>query len=224
MVNTLRVQIKYTYSDDLDVLVRTYWSYFGTAPTNAQLDTFALDVAMAENTNCASLRTSAVTLVEVIARDLTSDMGAVGTHTGSNPGTLSGGELGAQTAFLVNYQIPRAYRGGKPRNYMPFGSSGVLQDAQHWTTEFVTGVTTGFTAMQTAISELTWSGATITGQVNVSYYSGFVPVPGSTGRYKNVSQVRGTTHGGPIIAPDVISSTTFSPLVATQRRRTTRKR
>jgi hypothetical protein len=226
MASTLSVINKCTYSNDLDILVKTFWGYSGTAPSDSELDTFAGDVEAAWVSHLNGLCSTDISMVETTVTDLTSDTAARGVSTSVANGTRSGDPLGAQICFLTPYSIARRYRGGKPRTYWPFGVYDDLLDPQHWTTTFVTAVQTGVGAWQSEIAALTWSGATISGQVNVSYYNGFKPVAGSTGRYRNVSLVRGSGEegAGPVIPPDPILSTSYSQLLATQRRRTTRKR
>lgn len=223
--NTLRIDLKFTYANDLDVLVRQFFTYTGTAPTNANLDTFAASVAGLVDSELKTLFHSTVALVETTVTDLSSSTAGRGTSSTGVTGTLSGAVNGAQVAFLQGNLIDRRYRGGKPRTYWPFGDQSVLEDPQHWTSGFVTDVATGVGGYTNGVLALTWAGATMVDNVNVSYYAGFVPVAGSTGRVKNVSQVRGTAHSTePVIAPDPVTGSTFSNILATQRRRTTRKR
>ena len=225
MPATLRVDLKFTYANDLDVLVRQFYTYDGSAPSDTELNTFAASVAGLVNTDLKTLFHSTVELVETTVTDLSSDTAARGSSGTTVTGTLSGAVNGAQVAFLQTNSIARRYRGGKPRTYWPFGDQSVLQDAQHWTTAFQGDVSAGVSNFTNGVLALVWSGATMVDNVNVSYYAGFVPVIGSTGRYRNVSQVRGTAHStGDVIPPDPITSSSFSTLLATQRRRTTRKR
>lgn len=223
--SVLAVELKHTYSNDIDVQVKQFWQYSGTAPTNAQLSAFCTAQASNWDNQWVHVCHSDVVLTEIVATDLTSATAARGSWSGSLAGDLSGAVLGAQVCFLVGYTIARRYRGGKPRNYWPLGDAATLQDPQHWTSAFVASVS-GYSAgwnTQTALNG--WTGGGTLSQVNVSYYEGFKVVDGSTGRAHNVSLVRGgPPPAGPVIAPDPITGYTYSPLLATQRRRTTRKR
>ena len=224
--STLAVELKHTYSNDTDVQVKQFWQYAGTAPTDAELNTFSSAVEAAWASHVAPLSSSDVVLVEVVSTDLTSDTASRGTWTGSTAGSVGTAPLSAQDCFLQGFTVARRYRGGKPRSYWPLGVAADLLDPQHWTSGFLSSVETGLAAYATAIEGAGWSGAGSIVQVNVSYYNGFKIVGGPYPlRTRNIPLVRGSgAPAGPVIPPDVITGATYSPLLATQRRRTTRKR
>jgi hypothetical protein len=218
--NVLRLEYKQTYSSDLDVLTRTFWVWAGTTPTVGNLNTMAAACAAAYDANLTSLLSTDITLTETTLVALDSLSAAAGSSSASYSGSVGGGVLPAGTCFLVNYQIARRYRGGKPRSYWPFGVADKLNDPQHWTGAWVTDVSTQIGLWATAIEGVAAGGTTISGQCNVSYYAGFAPVQNPvTKRWRNIP----TPRVGPVTY-DPIIGTTFSPLIASQRRRSTRKR
>jgi hypothetical protein len=203
-----------TSGTDLDIVTRFYMAYTGTPPTAAQLNTFCSAVATAWDLDLAPVHTTEKTLVAVTAEDLTSATSAVGAATVSFAGTEAGTANPAGTAFLLNYHIARRYRGGKPRSYMPWLSQAALATPQTWATASLNFAVTSWNSFITAVRAAPWAGGTLTGQVNVSYYSGFTNYTGSTGRNKVRSTVRAT-----VPTPDVIQTVSGNTRVASQRRR-----
>lgn len=211
---TIRVQVKHTLSSDVDVIGRQYFAYTGTPPTAAQLVTMATTLFTNWGTVFAGYLPTTAAITEVIIEDLNTLSGATGLFAGSTAGTLTGVELPAGAAFLMNYQIARRYRGGKPRNYFPFGSSAEVNDSQTWKSTFVANVVSQFGTWISDVKAAAWAGSTITNQVNVSYYSGFASVQNPvTKRWKNIA----TPRVAPVI--DVITGYTGNPKFASQRRR-----
>ena len=218
--NVLRLEYKTTDGADLDVLNRSYWSWAGTTPTVAILDAMATQAATSWDSRFVGLYMDQIALVETTLVDLTSDTSAAGLSTASYTGTLGGDVLPANTAFLNGYEIARRYRGGKPKNFWQFGNASKLQTTQTWTSAWVADVSGQIALWVTDMLALASGGTTVTGQVNVSYYGPpniavYNPV---TKRYRTVSTVRAT----PIVDP--IIGYTYSALIASQRRRSTRKR
>lgn len=197
----IRIAMVGSFSLDLDVVWRFYMAYTGTAPTDANLVTFAGSVGNAWNTDIASLTPDQYTLTGVDCIDLTSATAAVGQAVVSHAGTRGTGANPASAAALVNLKIARRYRGGKPRLYIPAGVNNDVSSAQTWTTAFQTAMNTGFTNFITAVEGAAWSGGTLSGQVNVSYYEGHASVQNPvTLRWRNYSLVRGTPITDPILA------------------------
>jgi hypothetical protein len=116
---------------------------------------------------------------------------------------------------LINYPIGRRYRGGKPRSYLPWGTSADLNDAQTWDTTPLADFHTGWTAILAAVVAAGPVGSAVIGsQCNVSYYG--PPnriITGSTGRVRTISTTRST----PII--DDLPSFSVNRKLASQRRR-----
>lgn len=203
--NVLRLTYGFEFSGGgPEIFPREYWEYSGTAPSGAQLDTFCDSAFDAFKTNCRGLFHAAVTMEKVEAIDLSSSTAAVGSssHT-PYTGTLSGATLTAEQAMVILYSVHRRYRGGHPKTFWPFGDQDQLTSDQAWNGTFTNGVDTDVSAYHTAVEALTWSGATIVGQVNVSYYEGFTVHTGTTGRARNVSTPRTSPVVDPVIAMSV---------------------
>lgn len=161
-----------------------------------------------------------VTLTEVLAQDLSSDTGAVGTATVSLTGDRSGGPLPAEVVSLINFVVARRYRGGKPRIYLPYGTDSDILDPQHWEAAFVTALTTAWGSFITDSFAAVWTGGGPLEQVVVSYYLG------STGDLTGtMPYIRGHTKPTLRAAPVNYPITGFSvnPVPASQRRREGRR-
>jgi hypothetical protein len=154
------------------------------------------------------------TLTEVLAEDLSSSTGAVGSTAASVVGSRAGTPIPASACALVNLTIQRRYRGGKPRIYLPVGMSGDVSTGQNWGTTFTTNLLSAYQALVTNMISAPPGATTITGQVNVSYYSGFtVRNPGGGVRAKNIPTLRVT----PVV--DAVLASSINPRFASQRRR-----
>lgn len=197
---TVRLQLKHTFGGDTDLMFRIYVSYTGSAPTDAECTTFAGAVASAWSAHLASQICGNVDLVEVVAEDLSSASAGVGLWTGSDASSGGVWDGALSTASLINFQIARRYRGGKPRVYLPPMGSAALTSPKLWNSTYQGNMTTGFTAFITAILAAGWSGAGTLTQVNVSYYSGFTVFMTPSGRARNIPKLR---TGGPVTDPVV---------------------
>lgn len=211
--NVLKAQLQ--WADDLDMACTTtlFFSFTGEQPSIASTNSLAealWTTTGAHNT----LWSEAVALTGVKLTDLTSDTSAVGQYTASQPGTDTSVSLAGGTAVVVGYQIARRYRGGKPRSYLPWGTTADLVSRQQWTNIFVTNVSAALTAITSGFSGIEVGGCTIAAHINVSYYAGFT-VEGGTGgkRAKNVSTPRATP------LTDVIVGNTVLTHPGSQRRR-----
>lgn len=202
------------YAYDPNVISRFFVKYSGTAPTQAQLVTLCGSVITAWTNDLKSLANGECELTGVTIEDLSSSTAAVASVGAAVSGTLAGGNLSGGTALVVSYEISRRYRGGHPRGYWPFGSSTTLNDAQDWTTGYVTSATSGFQAFFAAVLAAVWTGGGTLTQVNVSYFSGFTVVTNPiTHRARNVPTLRGT----PVV--DTVNSLIVRGHPGSQRRR-----
>jgi hypothetical protein len=220
MPNVIRVTYAFTVGEDVNAQVRQFYAYTGSAPTSAQLVTTATDVRGPVYDLFATLMDADTSATTLTIEDLSSDLGAVGVATGTTVGSRAGGELGADTAALVNYVIGRHYRGGKPRSYWPFGTSTDLASRGLWSSDFVGTMDTSMSTIQSEWAGAGVGGFTVGGQVNVSYYQGFTPVVNPiTLRTRDVAKPRTVA-----IAPDIVTAAVCSPKVASQRRRDLQRR
>lgn len=209
----VRVDLKYTWASDTDVLNRFFVTYTGTAPTVANLNTFCAAVRGAWNTNLKAFAQTAVVLTQTEATDLTSSSAARGLDSTSVTGTRNGAILPAQTSVVVRLAIARRYRGGKPRIYMPLFDSTDLQNGQAWKSASTASLLTSVNAFFAAVLAAPWAGATLNSLVNVSYYNGFHNVTYPSGRVRSVPTLRGT----PTV--DTVTAFSINPAPGTQRRR-----
>lgn len=210
----LRVQLKHTVAEDTDAIVHLYFTYTGAAPSSAALSTMAGTVRGAWNTGIKAFASTQVKLVEVVITDLTSASSGVGVDSTSVTGTKSGLANAGAVALLMNYVIARRYRGGKPRSYLPYFAAGDMDDQQTWTPATTASFLAAWNTFIGATIAAAPGGATITGQVNVSYYNGFTSVQNPvTLRWRQVN----TPRVAPVV--DAIVGTKVNPRPATVRRR-----
>nr|CRY97188.1 hypothetical protein [uncultured prokaryote] len=210
----LKVDFKFTYGSDTDVLTRQYWEYTGTAPTSTELATFGTAVGAGWDSNCASLTTTACSLEEMDVTDLSSPTAAQGVGPAVFPGTRSGAGLAADDCLVSGYEIARRFRGGHARGYWPFGVSTDRDSPQNWGAAFLTDAAAGIVGMNSDTEAAGWSGAGTLTQVSVSYYEGFTVVTSpTTHRARNVPTVRAT----PVVDP--VTAILARVRIGTQRRR-----
>lgn len=138
-------------------------------------------------------------LVGARVTDLASDTGASGEWSDGSAGTFDGGELPAQAAVLVNYQIARRYRGGHPRTYFPPPNQSLLDGPSQWGSTIITELGARVEAMFTYSLGTEVESTTLTGLVCVSYRDGDSP------------------RVDPLVEP--LTGYVVSPIMATQRRR-----
>jgi len=214
----IRVDIKYTNATDLDILTRLHFRFAGGPLTNGQAAAWAESiVASAAGLDAWMHEDTEITLVTVT--DLSTSSAGVGSYPADITGSLTGGLIALGTAFLVNYQISRRYRGGRPRNYLPAGDAAVLETSRSWTTAFQTVVTNSWnTFIADCITDAP-SGITDVAHVNVTYY-------GPPNYTKGVLPERVKTYSTKLAVPivDDINSTTYSLIPSSQRRRSGQKR
>jgi hypothetical protein len=210
----IRTDFLFTLVSGIPALSRQFYHYSGTAPTNADILTFADNAGAAFEASPAEDLSSDYTFLGVEATDLSSPTSAQALSSVSVNGGLSGSFLPQDICFVMAYEIARRYRGGHPRGYWPFGVEESLVDERTWDTSFVGQVAADLATMQGLINSGGWSGAGTIKQVSVSYFHGFtVVVNPTTGRARNVPTVRGV----PVV--DDVTQYVGRPLVGTQRRR-----
>lgn len=209
----IRLTFTQKQGSDTDIITRLYVHYSGTAPTNGTLVNWLSTMSANWLSNVSPLQAGVVSLQSIAAADLTTPTSAIAVDNTVHTGSRTGTQLPAGNAALINYLVQRRYRGGKPRTYLPAGTSPDVLSGQTWQVAFVAAVNAGWGAFTGALSTSPPTGTTITGLVNVSYYQGFTVHTGSTGRAHNVSTPRTT----PLV--DTISGFTVDPEFGTQRRR-----
>lgn len=211
--DVLRIVWRWNDASDVDVFNTQYWSYNGDHPDASDCTSIA-NQALAAMGDMFPLWTAQVQLTGCEVTDLSSASGFQGTASVNTPGTNTGGILAGGTCFVMGFALTRRYRGGKPRQYFPWGATTNLSGRQSWSTDFIAQVTTNYTNFVNAMNVIVGGGTTIANHVNVSYYSGNdAIIDPITGRAKN-RPVRRTT-------PEVDVISGFLPRVTpgSQRRR-----
>jgi len=210
----VRAKVLFDVGSDTHVSASWHLKYAGGPPTTGDLNSIATAWNTAAVTNLPPLMHPTRSLEGIEITDLTSPTSAQGTHLASTIGTRAGVELAAEVCALVNLGISRRYRGGKPRNYWPFGIGADLADPQTWQSSFVTLVEGNLETMLGSWLAATSGTTTFVSLGQVSYYSGFTVVFGPSGRARNKSTVR--TGAIPF---DVANSIVLNPKPGSQRRR-----
>jgi hypothetical protein len=211
----LHLSVRLLWSDSLDndVSTKTFWRYVGTAPDSTACQLFAAEFVEAA-ASFATLYPSDTQLTGCVVQDLSSISGGVGESLQTTPGTNSGAPLAGGTCTVLSYGVARRYRGGKPRNYFPWGTAADLVNRQTWTTAHLNNAHDLYTAWAGTVVGSEQGGATIESQANVSYYTGFTVVTNPiTGRAKNVSTPR------PVPVTDDVTGIAVRPNPGSQRRR-----
>lgn len=213
VTDVLKASLIWTDGSDTDTQTGFFLRYSGGPPSNSDAVGFAGNIITAAAPFLAALDESSH-LTGCRVTDLASPEGGDGLATVSDVGTRSGEPNAASICVLLNYQIARRYRGGKPRSYFPFGVAADLTTKQTWSGGLVDVVGGAFGDFIDAVIGTNHGTTTITDHVNVSYYDGFTVVTNPiTHRARNVPTLRSTP------AVDVITDQTVSVTVASQRRR-----
>ncbi len=132
----------------------------GSGWSATELGALATAVRNAWVTNVIPLQNSALTLNNVDAFDLASDIGPQASAVGSTVGTLAGSALPANAAICWSWTISRRYRGGHPRTYIGgLGTASVLNANTIVATQ-VTAHTNAAVALRAAINAVTTAAGT----------------------------------------------------------------
>jgi hypothetical protein len=211
----LRVHWDWQLDEDLHAGTRLDFSYTGGPPSNTDCHNFAVAIVSESATHLIPLLCASYILNSVDVTDLSSPSGGFGSAISGASGTRSGDVMTVATCVLANYQIPRRYRGGKPRSYWPFGTNTDQADNRKWTSGAISAFLSGIDAQITAMLALTTGTTDFVAHVNVSYYEGFTSVLNPvTGRTKDVAKLRS---GGPVV--DLVTGASVNAIIGTQRRR-----
>lgn len=211
----VKLRLHYDVGTDTNAVTILHVKYTGAAPTPSDCDSFCTSVNSLTAAEWPIYLDTDTTFLGCDVTDLTSPTSASGSAATSVAGTRAGDPLGAATAVLAHYPVSRRYRGGKPRSYLPWGTSSDLGTRNTWASGSVTAFFTGWSAILNAIgAAFPLGSATIVGFLAVSYYG--PPnrtVTGSTGRVRTISTTRVTP------LEDGWSTFVISNKVASQRRR-----
>lgn len=209
------LKFNFHWTVDGDPLAQTimYYHYTGGPPNAANCAAMGAQAVADGASQLASVCHTTVGMNKCVVTDLSSPTSAQG--EGGSPwlGTEAGSLLPPGAAAVASYLIARRYRGGKPRNYFPFGVSGDLDSTGLWSGAAITAFET---ALDNFLGTMLASGigCTLDRHVNVSYFHGFTVVTSpTTGRARNVPTLRPS----PLV--DTITGSTIPQFVGSQRRR-----
>lgn len=153
-----------------------YINYSATAPSAANLNTYAAAVANAWQVNVAPLCNTAVSLTAVDVVDIASNTGASGTASVAIPGTLTGQALPIQAAMVASWHINFRYRGGHPRSYVPAGVPASTVNGNTWTSAFLTSAVAGMSGFLTQMNGISLAAGS-TFMISVSFRTLNAPRP-----------------------------------------------
>lgn len=212
----LRVEFKTGDLATVEAGSRFFLSYSGTRPVTSDLNTLASDVNTAWDNWIANNVSTLEALHGVIITDLSLDTGAVGEWTGTTDGKHSGtAELIASACAVVNHQISRRYRGGRPRTYVRLGVTDDLASGStnQWSSATLSSILTNWEGFIAEILALSGFPFALQNIVNVSWFNGNSVFITPTGRGRNIPTKRVT----PLV--DIINASTVATKVGSQRRR-----
>lgn len=214
----IRVILTQLFGEDTNVQNRLYIAYQGSAPSPAQLNSYAVTIAGFWNSNLAAQFQAGLTLKRVDLEDLTSALGNIGSTTVNFSGTDTGVTLPGGMALVLQQKITRRYRGGHPRLYFAGISNAHLLTDQTWNSTYTAGFITAWNNFVTNVNANPPTGVGPTQFVNVSYFQGFTNVTFPSGRTRPVPSRRVTP------LQDLIINYSVNPKVASQRRRNLQSR
>jgi hypothetical protein len=196
---------------------RFYLAYSGAAPSGSQLNALGNAIAVGPYTaDIQSLHAAPVVLEHIEIVDLASSSGAVGIYSPTTGGLRAGTEVPENTCVSSLYQVARKYRGGKPKNFWPFGVTSDIVNARDWSPTAQTSFQTGLQNFFAALNGMSTGPGSVTNHVNVSYYSGFTNVAyGTPTKYRRTPTPRAT----PVV--DTVTAIVVQPTLGSQRRRLT---
>lgn len=211
----LRIDTRYGGGADVTASSRTFWSYSGTAPSNATCAAFAAFWDTTFETGFLGLMSDSSVFFGSTVTDLTTPTSGRGETSVAFAGTRGTTLIPFGAAAVIDMKIARRYRGGKPRIYLPLGIDTDLTGGFQWSPTFQGEVNGAWSGQLGTIAGHSISGTTIVTQVAVSYYSGFTNVPyGTPTKYRRVPVLR---VGGPLV--DLVTEGVCAAHVGSQRRR-----
>lgn len=182
--------------------------------TQNQIDGLAVAVRAGFVARFIPLITALYTCTDVTCTDLSSDTGVVGIQTGSTVGGKSSSTLPANMAACITWKIPRHYRGGHPRTYLPPPTGSDTTNANTWQAAFITSMTTAAEGFRTDVGTAVAAPDTVH-LVCVHRYKGYTVNPANGKKTPIQLDV-------PLV--DIITKGTFDSRIDSQRRRLGRDR
>lgn len=189
-------------------------SYSGGPPSTSDLSLLAAQAAAAWGTNLASQMSANGNLEQVVCTDLANPSTPAGASVASTSGTRTGQIPTLAAAAVISEHIARAYRGARPKLFLPFGVETDTVSANQWSSGFISSLETDWLAYVSAVLAATAGSTHLVAPVGVSYYHGFTVITsGTTGRARNVPTLRTT----PLVTP--VTGIQVQQRIGSQRRR-----
>lgn len=212
--NQLKVTMGWEIGGDAKIETIHHFTYSGGAPSTATCVAIAAQIQSYAATDLEALLYTSGFLDTVTVLDIATSSGAEGTATSRWAGTRAGVEMPVNCCVLLNHQIARRYRGGKPKSFLPFGVQADLFTKNSWSSALVNAVSAAWATFITNVNTISISGTSVTAYSSISYYQGYnTPTTSPSGRVKQSSKLRTT----PIV--DSIVASTAQARVGSQRRR-----
>lgn len=209
----LKLHMGMTVGEDTTTGWHQFYRYGTTPGTANNLQTLASQTSVFWTQRFQTLTTAGVKLTSVVYTDLAAQTAPIGTWIGSIAGTKAAGDLPANACVLWNYKVARRYRGGKPRSYVPVGSTADLLDPQKFTSTAITAFNTAMTNFVGDITSLMGTWTSTHNLCNVSYYHGGNWIGPDGGPYK----FKPTPRNPPLV--DDVVSYSANQILGSQRRR-----
>jgi hypothetical protein len=171
VANVIKYSQSWHIQGNLTAETILHFSYTGGPPSTSACQALAADIQAAAVTNLKASMSTVIQLGLGTVLDLNSSSGAEGQGGSVTSGTLATLSNPASTCVVMNHQIARRYRGGKPRSYLPFGTASQVNTLGTWTPAFVTSTTTAWENFITTAIAAASGGTTLAEFVNVSYHS-----------------------------------------------------
>jgi hypothetical protein len=172
VANVVRATIYTAVGEDIAAGTNFELSYSGSPPSPADCTAIAGSVNGFYVGAFTPYVSNEADMVGCAVRDLSSDIGAVGSVTVSISGDMPGSPLPVGVAVVLSKHIARHYRGGHPRNYLVLGTTSALAGASRFGGGFVANVQTAAEAFMYELPGIASGATTITGLVAVSYRAG----------------------------------------------------
>lgn len=196
----IKVRLIGNSSNDSDVGTGFDISYSGSAPSIAELNTFAAAIGTAWNSTLGALADVNFTMTTCEVADLTSSTAFTGSATFSHAGTATGATLPLSVAATVDYLVNLRRRGGHWHGQWRLGTQSSVSTSQVWSTTFTGNLVAEMTAFIVDVVAATWSGAGTLAHVAVGYYG--PPnrtITSSTGRVRTVSTLLAVPDVFPVV-------------------------
>lgn len=198
---------------DTNAVTSTHFKYLGGSPSGGILTFVAEAVAAAGGEWLKPLMSAQNTSSAVELTDLNTKTGAKVSVAGFGAGNRAGTALPANCSLLLNLNVARRYRGGKPRNYLPFGVESDLENETSWTGTFQALAQTNINAWIGKLASIAHEGFSFGNMVGLSYYNGSTWHQGANGDWKEIPTKRSEPYS------DVIVSASCNKIIGSQRRR-----